>query len=63
MNEIEQISMWDLQKTQVHDLGNYCMKDLPSATPENMFILLNKINELTETINELIKKTTLSCQF
>ena len=55
MEEIELLSTCDMQITQI--LGNdYYVNDYPSATPENMLILLNKINELTERINELTIK-------
>ena len=52
MEEIEVLSQYDMETAQV--LGNdYYYHDYPSASPENMLILLNKINELTEKINEL----------
>ena len=55
MEDIELLSTYDMPSTQI--LGNdYCVHDYPSATPENMLILLNKINELTEKINELTIK-------
>lgn len=55
MEEIELLSTYDMQSTSI--LGNdYYHHDYPSATPENMLILLNKINELTDRINELLIK-------
>ena len=52
MEEIEVLNQYDMENAQV--LGNdYYYHDYPSASPENMLILLNKINELTEKINEL----------
>jgi hypothetical protein len=55
MEEIELLSIYEMQSSPI--LGNdYYEHDYPSATPENMLILLNKINELTERINELTIK-------
>lgn len=55
MEEIEVLDARDMQTTSI--LGNdYYNHDYPSATPENMLTLLNKINELTDRINELTNK-------
>ncbi len=55
--------LWSFPDT-VHKHDGYDMKTLPEATADNMEILMNKINELIQEVNELkernesIKKAT-----
>jgi hypothetical protein len=55
MEEIELLSAYDMQSASILE-NDYYERDYPAAIPENMLILLNKINELTERINELTIK-------
>lgn len=54
--EIEYLELHDMHTVMVDSKVPWCMKDAPTPTPQNMLILVNKINELAEKINELIIK-------
>jgi len=62
-NEIEDLSVWDFYNTkQIPD--GYDHKTIPEATPENMVIMMEKINELTKAVNQLtmINSHLLKCR-
>jgi hypothetical protein len=53
---IKQLSTWDIGRTvEVRD--GYDSKSIPEACPENMKLLMDKINELTEVVNYLNENT------
>jgi hypothetical protein len=55
MEEIELLTVNHFQfKSFV--LDGYSWKEVPDATKENMLVLMEKINELTERLNELTIK-------
>ena len=53
-NEIKELSTWDLPDTIMKPDG-YDTKTLPEPTAKNMFIYMNKINELVSVVNRLEK--------
>lgn len=54
IKEIEEISTFNMPNTkQVRD--GYDWKSVPEPTPENMELMMDKINELTKTINQLMR--------
>ena len=55
MKEIEVLTVNNFAQTSMRPNG-YEWKEYPDATNENMLILMEKINELTERINELTTK-------
>jgi len=55
--EISELTWWDYPDTkQIPD--GYESKSVPEATPENMVVMMDKINELTKTINQLLRITS-----
>ena len=55
MKEVESLSAWDMPDTkQIPD--GYDWKTTPEATPENMVVIVNKINELITVVNELRRR-------
>ena len=53
--EIDKLSVWNFAHTKLVPDG-YDWKSIPEATPENMVILMNKINELIDLVNILSVK-------
>lgn len=54
--EISELHWLDYPDTKQIPNG-YGFKTIPEATPENMVVMMNKINELTNVVNELLKIT------
>ena len=55
MKKIAKLDTWDLPDTKRIPNG-YDETSIPEATPKNMLIFMNKINELTDKVNKLSKK-------
>ena len=53
LTELPTLDAWDFPDYKLVPDG-YDQKRIPEATPENMAILMNKINELTEAVNTLM---------
>ena len=49
--EIKELNAWGMDEEYIPD--GYDMKSLPKPTAQNMEILMDKINELVEAVNEL----------
>ena len=54
-NRIEELNILNLSDTVIDNSG-WERKTIPEATSKNMFIFMNKINELIEVVNELENK-------
>ena len=52
---IKKLDVWNLPDT-VADRSGWEQKTIPEATSRNMFIFMNKINELIEVVNDLENK-------
>jgi hypothetical protein len=55
MPKIKKLDVWEFYDTKEEWVG-YDRTSIPEATPKNMFMLMNKINELTSEVNKLRKK-------
>jgi len=51
-NEVNELSHWDMGRT-VETRDGYDSKTIPEACPENMQLLMDKINELCKEVNSL----------
>lgn len=51
-NPIETLSSWDFKDTKSIPDG-YDRKSIPEATPENMVVMMDKINHLIKIVNNL----------
>ena len=52
---METLNSWDFPDTK-HIPEGYNFKEIPEATPENIVVLMNKINELIRTINTMMQE-------
>ena len=51
-NKIKELRHWDMGRT-VQTRDGYDSKTIPEACPENMQLLMDKINELCKEVNSL----------
>lgn len=51
-NNVRELSHWDMGRT-VQKRDGYDSKTIPEACPENMQLVLEKINELVKEVNDL----------
>ena len=51
-NKVKELSHWDMGRT-VQTRDGYDSKTIPEACPENMQLLMEKINELCKEVNSL----------
>lgn len=52
--KISKLDSWDFSDTK-EIYQDYGRKSIPEATPRNMVILMDKINELTRVVNKFIE--------
>ena len=53
--KIQKLDTFDFPNRELKADG-YDTTSVPKATPDNMIVLINKINELTKVVNKLKKK-------
>lgn len=54
MSDIEQLKEWEMDYVWIPD--GYDQKQVPEPTTRNMTILMEKINELVDRVNELERR-------
>lgn len=58
-NKVKELSHWDMGRT-VRTRDGYDSKTIPEACPENMQLLMDKINELCKEVNSLKRLNNLN---
>lgn len=54
--KIKELSVWDFEDRQYTTSELFMGRTIPDATPENMQLLMEKINELVIEVNNLKNK-------
>lgn len=58
MEAIKKLDTWDMSDT-VYVQDCWDRKEMPEPTAKNMLLFMNKINELSETVNILLEQNRL----